>query len=659
MDRLKGNQAKSFRAEGPPARPWRALALRAALGTAFVCAALAACERVGGQRPAPADMGTSDAPAVPPAVREPSPAAARREIAVAATGDLNGWLVRSLVFPKERRGLAHLAPLIARLRAEHPALILLDGGDALAGAPEAARRWGERAESSGGDGAREPPAMVRAMNWLGYDAAVPGNRDLGLGPAAFREALAAAAFPWLAANASLDGARPAPFRPYVVLERDGVRVAVLGLTTPGLPMWVLPAERAGLRVSDLEEAAARWLPVLREAERADLVIALVHSGLDGDYEREEAVAAGLPLPNAAGRLADTMPGFDLIVSASAHRLAPLQPEPGGGDYAVPLIETGSRGNGLALALFRLERRGERWVNLGVTRQTLRAEPLADPALLAPTAESLAADRAWLEAPTAARFRAVPNPRDFFRCAGALQHTAVWDLRPPLAGGKGEHRLTLRPPYPRGAGEPGHSPWTAVPPGAGDRHPSLFHGEQTGEEVFTLLPMLWREQLPTVEEIGRPVRRLHLFRWMPYEDRPVQAALSGRQIAILLEPYVRWRRGLVVPPGEVLHPGGLTPFWEPRGGEALAVAVGHWPHSTQPPPGDAPLLEPHRSYPVWLTAYHWSGGGGLASQALLHPSQLRAETHTNLREAVFELLSVTEVELPKECQRWLSVVHLIP
>jgi hypothetical protein len=141
--------------------------------------------------------------------------------------------------------------------------------------------------------------------------------------------------------------------------------------------------------------------------------------------------------------------------------------------------------------------------------------------------------------------------------------------------------------------------------------------------------------------------------MPYEDELVRAELTGRQIAMLLEPYVRMKRGLVEVPGNVLYPGGLTPFWQRLGGEAFAVAAGSWrPRKRMPPPG-APLLEPHEEYPVWITAYVATGGGGLAPRALLHPSQLGESLPITLREVVFEYLSDPRAELPKACLGWMG------
>jgi 2',3'-cyclic-nucleotide 2'-phosphodiesterase (5'-nucleotidase family) len=575
-----------------------------------------------------------------------------REIAIVATGDLNGWITRTVLDPHDARGLAHLAPAIAKLRERYPDLILLDGGDGLAGSAEAARLSAKPGGLSEQPGPPEPLAPVRVMNALRYDAAVLGNREFGLPAALLRASLGAAKFPFLAGNLSVTPGMGAfadsALAGALVIERGGLRIGVLGLTTPGTPMWVPPSRLRGLVFADLETTAARLLPELRA--KADLVVGLFHSGLDGDYDRDEALSLGLPLPNAAGRIADKLGGFDLIVSAGAHHLSPLRAVGFDSQYGVPTVEPGNRGGGLVLTVFTMERRDGRWMKAGLERRAVLAETVPDASILALARDTLSADKAWLDAPASTRLLRYPKPREFNDCSGELQHQAL--LRYVAL-------RTSAPPHKSGEGSvvPARK---ANPESLGNKTPPLLRERGPGGEVpmggadFTLLPMLWRPDNPRPEALGGPIRRGDLFRWMPYEDEPVRAELTGRQMALLLEPYVRLRRKLRVFPGDVLYPGGLTPFWKALGGEAYALAIGSWHNSGDDPPAEAPLLDPHARYPVWITSYVAAGGEGLAPRALLHPSQLGETLPITLREAVFELLSDPNAELPKVCRRWMGI-----
>jgi len=517
-----------------------------------------------------------------------------RELVVVATSDLHGWVTSRAVRPERRgRGLAHLAPLIARLRAAHPELILLDAGDAVTGSPDL-----ELLPPG------VTPPILALMGRLGYDALTLGNHDLERGRVAVERWRAATPFSWLAANVTVtapDG-RAAPWlAPYAMVERAGLRVAVLGLTTPGIPIWLAPEDRAGLAFGDMTAAARRWVPRLREDERADVVIGLFHAGLDGDYDRDVALRHGVPLPNAAGEVTDAVPGLDLVVAGHSHRLGPHRLEAGPEDYRVPILQPGARGNAVAVARLGLRRRAGRWAVVSALRWTLRAA--AEPAPLPPeVAAPLARVAEALAAPTALRFTAEPTREAFAACAGALSHTAA--LAQPL------------------------------PPGG-----TALTG---GGAPFSLLPALWRREFPRDVVAGPPVRRRDLHRWIAYDNALVLAALTGRQIELLAAPYARHLRGMGGRRSAVLFPGGLT----------LAPGEGDEPEGRVLGPAGRPLA-PHRRYAVWLTDYHWNGGAGLARQALLHPSQRLGTAPVRLRAALLSRLTDPALSLPPACASFLA------
>ncbi|MEE8394681.1 MAG: metallophosphoesterase [bacterium] len=540
-----------------------------------------------------------------------APPGARAEVVVVATSDLHGWVVRDTLYPGERPGgLAHLAPVIAELRRGDPGLILIDGGDLLQGAPNLSL-FQHRPS---------PPPVIVLMNRLAYDAIALGNHDLDRGAAALARRVGQTAFPWLAANVeAADGSLP--FAPYRIVERGGVRVAVVGLTTPGVPAWVDRARLGGLRFLDLEAAARRWLAVVRDQEKADVVVGLLHSGLNGSYDRRMAVRLGLPLPNGAGRVADGVPGFDLIVSGHAHRLSPRKSRSGDSPYSVPVIQPGARGQAVAVARLRLGERDGRWAVQGITRVVLPPAIKADPALLAEVADDLARTRRWLAVPTAVRFGAIPGAEQFHHCAGALSHLAAAASRRTGPG-----RLTAGAAAAAAGGRSGLPP--AVRPSA---------------PPYSLLPMMWRLVPPGPEEIGAPVRRAHLRRWLRYDNSLVLANLKARQMALLLGPFARRRRGLRARATMVLHPGGLEVTLAPGGTEVVALADAKTGRA----------LPRHAAFPVWLTNYHWNGGGGVAAAALVVPEQKILFQPASLREEIFALLQRADANpLPPACRGFL-------
>ena len=545
-----------------------------------------------------------------------APPGAERTLAIAVTGDLKGWITRGTLFPEtdfpkaRQRGLAHLSRPLAALRKAHPDLILLDAGDALHGAPSATLF----SEEGGALPLKFP--ILTLMNHLAYDAIALGNFDLGLGWASLAHAQADSDFPWLAGNLWRRGGEPregaAPERdgtllaPYRVLERGGVRVAVLGLTTPRAAQGIDPRHLEGLRLGDLAEAARLWVPFLRREEAADLVVGLFHSGLDDEYQREVALRARPPWGPGAGQVADEGLGFDLIVAGDAHRLSPRYSRRRPADHSVPVLEPGAYGNGLALAVFTLAERDGRWAVTALERSTQRAEEQPDSAALAVVEKSLAATRRGLSYPTRLRFRKVPRKGEFYRCAGALSHLAAEFLAgfvPKDRDAKGND----------------------------------------AKNVISLLPMRWRFHPPRKEDLGSPLRRAHLYRWMPYAETLVSARLTGRQIEILLDGHLRHLRGRRVPDLEVFWPGGLRLTPTPSGSEIAELSLD----------GVEGLLSPSQTHSVWLTAYTWHGGGGLAARALLRPGQRERAVPISLRAGMFALLSNPRFNPPPPCARWLE------
>ncbi len=212
------------------------------------------------------------------------------------------------------RGLAKVATIVRQIRAEGPPVILLDAGDATSGSPLTSV-WHR---DSGG----EPEPVTRVMNAMRYDAMTVGNHEFDFGPAALESTRAAAHFPWLAANVVRDDGSPA-FDPHLVkLVAGGVRIGVFGLTTPAVPQLVDSTQCAGYRFLDPIEIAKGEVRRLRDVERCDVVIALVHAGLEKDPRTGVLRQGDAPNENFGWRLAHEVPGIDVVILGHTHRSVP-------------------------------------------------------------------------------------------------------------------------------------------------------------------------------------------------------------------------------------------------------------------------------------------------------------------------------------------------
>ncbi len=207
-----------------------------------------------------------------------------------------------------RTSMANVHYMLQALRSrESHNFILLDNGDLIQGTPAA--YYANFIQET------DKNLFSRVMNFMGYDAATIGNHDIEAGPDVYNRLKEEFDFPWLGANV-LDKESGEPyFQPYVVVERQRVRIAVLGLTTTGVPNWLPPHLWEGLAFQDMVEAAEYWIDHIREHEQPDAIIGLFHSGfgsLDPDPDDH-------PLEHASGHIAKHVPGFDVIFSSHDHR----------------------------------------------------------------------------------------------------------------------------------------------------------------------------------------------------------------------------------------------------------------------------------------------------------------------------------------------------
>lgn len=234
------------------------------------------------------------------------------DLVVAATTDVHGR-VRGWDYyadaPDSLRGLARVATVVDSLRrvsVTYP--IVVDAGDIIQGSPLA--YVAARVDTT----MRNP--VIAAMNAIQYDAAAIGNHEFNYGVAYLDRAIAEASFPLLATNAySPDGRRR--FRGWALSTRRGVRVALVGATTPGSMVWDRDNLAGRVVIRDI-------VPEVRDAVRdarnsgADVVIVLLHSGLD-EPSSYDTVSTGVPSENVAARVAHEVRGIDLIVYGHSHK----------------------------------------------------------------------------------------------------------------------------------------------------------------------------------------------------------------------------------------------------------------------------------------------------------------------------------------------------
>jgi 2',3'-cyclic-nucleotide 2'-phosphodiesterase / 3'-nucleotidase len=278
-----------------------------------------------------------------------SSAAKRLHIVILGTTDLHGNLfpVDYYTNKADNRGLAKIATVIKQARKENQNVLLIDSGDTIQGTP---LEYYHNKKNN-----QPPDPMMLAMNALNYDAMTVGNHEYNFGLQVLEKARGEAKFPWLSANTYNKGTNQTHYQPYIVKEVAGVRIGVLGLTTPGIPNWENVPNYADLEFREPVSEAKKWVPVLRQKESADVVIIAMHMGLEQDMRTGEINPGQVTNENRAIAIAQQVPGVDLIFMGHTHRDVPSLVING-----VQLIQSNYWGRHLARVDLYLENSGLRW-----------------------------------------------------------------------------------------------------------------------------------------------------------------------------------------------------------------------------------------------------------------------------------------------------------
>ncbi len=257
------------------------------------------------------------------------------------TTDVHGsYFPMDLVRQKKANG--SLAQAMSYLRTEradkNQEVVLLDNGDILQGTPVI--YYANYIDS------QKVHILAQIMNYMKYDASSVGNHDIEAGPKVYEKLRKQVNFPYMAANA-IDSVSGKPhFTPYTIINKKGVKIAVLGLITPSIPNWLPEKLWPGMYFEDMIDVASYWMKIIKEKEKPDLIVGLFHSGVDATYgggsvdeKRNE---------NASLLVAERVAGFDIVFAGHDHKALSEFVVNVDGD-SVLLMNAGAHAHNLAVA----------------------------------------------------------------------------------------------------------------------------------------------------------------------------------------------------------------------------------------------------------------------------------------------------------------------
>ncbi len=199
-------------------------------------------------------------------------------------------------------GMARLYTCIQEIRNENPITFLINAGDELQG--------NVLTDQIAGGDPDKPHPVIAAMNYMGYDAMTIGNHDFDRGVEFMKKTLAAAQFPVLGQNVYDKDGKLLTGKGWTILERGGIRLAVIGVVTPDVPR--LDSEGEGVEDLTFEDASKAVKKAIAEiGDQADIIMVSAHMGLTGEYDEADG-------GDCAQKILDENPQVDVLQVGHYH-----------------------------------------------------------------------------------------------------------------------------------------------------------------------------------------------------------------------------------------------------------------------------------------------------------------------------------------------------
>ncbi|MBU3136122.1 5'-nucleotidase C-terminal domain-containing protein [Clostridium gasigenes] len=200
--------------------------------------------------------------------------------------------------------LAQIATVVKEYRSKNPNTIVVDAGDTIQ------ENSAEIFFKSNPEYKLEGNPMIKAFNEIGYDSVTLGNHEFNGGIDKLKEAYGTANAKVLSANVYEKDGKTRMYGNYTIVEKGGVKVAILGITTPNITRWD-EENLNGYKVTNPIDEAKAAIKEIKDGNKADVIIATVHMSEGDEYDVHGSGVVNL--------LKDVQ-GLDFVVAGHGHKI---------------------------------------------------------------------------------------------------------------------------------------------------------------------------------------------------------------------------------------------------------------------------------------------------------------------------------------------------
>lgn len=221
--------------------------------------------------------------------------------------------IHGMIFPynfitdkEENTSIANIFTYVKKLRNEGKTVLLLDNGDTLQGQPTV-YYYNFVATN-------EKHIWTEILNYMNYDVVTMGNHDIETGHNVYDKIVKEIKAQVVVANLIDEKTKEPYFKPYTIIKKNGIKIAILGMIEPAIERQLPKILYEGIVAEDMIECAKKWVEIIKEKEKPDMLVGLFHSGANYTEDKEK-----YKNENASQLVAEEVEGFDIIFIGHDHQ----------------------------------------------------------------------------------------------------------------------------------------------------------------------------------------------------------------------------------------------------------------------------------------------------------------------------------------------------